>query len=343
MSQALAEFKKDKISRQNARLSLVNSVYDNPSIPRRKILLSTGSTNYKPPLERSKSAPKLTMIEENLGEEDEDFSEDYKKLAISHEKHYSQILRYCGSTTLTDKSSLLKQRLAETSERRLMTHLNNSEDLEEVHRNRMINFDREEINQNNTCDDKNIILEDIAQTDPKGEDDISWFQLSTHQIDLLPFESENTSLTSSCESNLISDNTEKHFSVENLNKNEPEFKLGGNILSSIDRLTNCTDVRKYCGIKHSLRLYQEIPDTNEVSLIPVGETYNDFSSLKVFKKRSTSETEKDSCNYIANSPFDNTEKSEEESACSDESGYDENIDNAIIDESPSPISKIILV
>ena len=71
LTQALIEFKRDKISRQNARLSLANSVYDNPSLPRRKILLSTGSNNYRPPLERSKSAPKLMSIEESLEEEDE--------------------------------------------------------------------------------------------------------------------------------------------------------------------------------------------------------------------------------------------------------------------------------
>lgn len=44
---------------------MANSVYDNPSLPRRKILLSTGGLNYKPPLERSKSAPKLSAIEED--------------------------------------------------------------------------------------------------------------------------------------------------------------------------------------------------------------------------------------------------------------------------------------
>lgn len=58
------------MSRQNARLSLANAVYEHPSLPRRKLLLSTGSHNYRPPLERSKSAPKLTAIEE-CDEEDE--------------------------------------------------------------------------------------------------------------------------------------------------------------------------------------------------------------------------------------------------------------------------------
>ncbi|EDS29277.1 conserved hypothetical protein [Culex quinquefasciatus] len=66
------EFKRDKLNRQNARLSLANSVYDNPSMPRRKIMLSVGSNNYRPPLERSKSAPKLMAIEEMIGEEEED-------------------------------------------------------------------------------------------------------------------------------------------------------------------------------------------------------------------------------------------------------------------------------
>ena len=47
------------------RLSLANAVYENPSLPRRKILLSTGGQNYRPPLERSKSAPKLSAIEED--------------------------------------------------------------------------------------------------------------------------------------------------------------------------------------------------------------------------------------------------------------------------------------
>lgn len=72
LAQALLEFKRDKLSKQNARLSLANAVYDNPSLPRRKILLSTGSQNYRPPLERSKSAPKLMSIEESLEEEQEE-------------------------------------------------------------------------------------------------------------------------------------------------------------------------------------------------------------------------------------------------------------------------------
>lgn len=71
LTRALQEFKRDKINKQNARLSLVNSVYENPTMPQRKIMLSVGSTNYRPPLERSKSAPRLMVIEET-GEEFDD-------------------------------------------------------------------------------------------------------------------------------------------------------------------------------------------------------------------------------------------------------------------------------
>lgn len=53
-------------------MSLANSLYENPTMPRRKILLSVGANNYRPPMERSKSAPKLMAIEEAVGEEDEE-------------------------------------------------------------------------------------------------------------------------------------------------------------------------------------------------------------------------------------------------------------------------------
>lgn len=76
LESALREFKREKILKQNARLSLANAVYDNPSLPRRKIMLSVGGNNYRLPLERSKSAPKLMVIEEAIGEEEGDEIED---------------------------------------------------------------------------------------------------------------------------------------------------------------------------------------------------------------------------------------------------------------------------
>ncbi|KAK3864989.1 hypothetical protein Pcinc_029362, partial [Petrolisthes cinctipes] len=77
LAAALQEFRREKVVRQNARLSLTSAIYDNASIPRRKLLLSTGGANYRPPLERSKSAPKLGAIEEIIGEEEEQENEDF--------------------------------------------------------------------------------------------------------------------------------------------------------------------------------------------------------------------------------------------------------------------------
>lgn len=83
----MKEFKRDKISKQNARLSLANCVYDNPSLPRRKLMLSVGGNNYRPPLERSKSAPKLMAIEEAEDDDEEREEEPYRK----SNKRYSQM------------------------------------------------------------------------------------------------------------------------------------------------------------------------------------------------------------------------------------------------------------
>lgn len=64
LTEALREFKRDKLGRQQARLSLANALHAHPALPKRRILLSTGAANYRPPLERSKSAPKLGPIDE---------------------------------------------------------------------------------------------------------------------------------------------------------------------------------------------------------------------------------------------------------------------------------------
>lgn len=83
LHQALVDFKKDKINRQNARLSLANSIHSNPSMPYRKLLLQAGTCNYKPPIERSKSAPKLSAIEEADLEEEDDYLRDEVLVTVS--------------------------------------------------------------------------------------------------------------------------------------------------------------------------------------------------------------------------------------------------------------------
>lgn len=95
MAVALREFKRDKINKQNARLSLANAADENPSMPRRKILLSTGANNYRPPLERSKSAPKLFAIEEMVDEEDEEESNEETKANKLEEKKKREEMKSC--------------------------------------------------------------------------------------------------------------------------------------------------------------------------------------------------------------------------------------------------------
>lgn len=316
-------------------------------MPRRKILLSTGSTNYRPPLERSKSAPKLTMIEENLGEEDEEFSEDYKKIAAFTVKGCVRVLKHCDSvSSLIDKRLALRQRLAETSGLRIPPRIDdNEEEMEEIEEqeNRINEYPGgEEMEEQHIDEKNNRILEDLPPDSEHKDDDLSWFRRTDIQNDIIPLDSDEGSLSSGCESASTFNSAEEQTPTEETNKPEPEFKVGGTVLSSIDRLTNCTDVRKYCGLKHHLRMCQEIPDAEEVSLIPVGETPSDFSSLKVFKKRA----EKDSCIYDCTDGTESNEREEKEetgSAYSDESGYDELIEGTNNDDSPSPISKIVLV
>ncbi|GLV41598.1 uncharacterized protein CBL_06827 [Carabus blaptoides fortunei] len=337
LSQALAEFKKDKVSRQNARLSLVNSIYENPSMPRRKIMLSTGATNYRPPLERSKSAPKLTMIEESVGEEDEDCAESYPRIARFTIGSNFRLLRHCDSTsTLIDKRQALRRRLSETSNLRRIPV--NEKSAEPAHEETIIEEAGDERS--------NRILEEIVAESFRTEKneqniDMSWFRRTDIPADLIPLDSDEGSLSSGCESaSTVTSEAEAAQSLDDPKKPEPDFKVGGTVLSrvtSLERLTNCADVRKYCNLKHSLRVAQEFPDTDEVSLIPVGESQTDFSSLKVYKKRTPVEV-----SFVDTADGGSGSEGEADSACSDESGYSELID-CPPQEPDSPISKIVMV
>ncbi|VDK30360.1 unnamed protein product [Gongylonema pulchrum] len=61
------EYRREKLCRQNARLN-AQAVGQTFTGPKRKLLLQTGSLNFRPPVSRSKSAPRLFSIDE----EDED-------------------------------------------------------------------------------------------------------------------------------------------------------------------------------------------------------------------------------------------------------------------------------
>lgn len=184
--QALVEFKKDKIARQNARLSLANCIYDNPSLPRRKILLSVGGNNYKPPLERSKSAPKLMAIEEMVSEEDEEEEE----ITVSNTnkntwtKDSSAVKMCCKADDIFPSYSLGRRKcdhfrkisLPETKSQmqETMLHRYQSYDIDISANNincdednvKNVNVDNSEYEASVTCEYENALLKDESKETP---------------------------------------------------------------------------------------------------------------------------------------------------------------------------------
>lgn len=79
ISSALRDYKREKIARQNIRLC--GTVAGYPAVPQRKILLSVGGQNFRPPMNRSKSAPRLHSIEE-CGHEDEQEEDEQIPVAL---------------------------------------------------------------------------------------------------------------------------------------------------------------------------------------------------------------------------------------------------------------------
>ncbi|KAM3727493.1 Uncharacterized protein ACO02O_04152 [Dirofilaria immitis] len=74
---ALQEYRREKLCRQNARINAL--IIGQPSTgPKRKLLLQTGSLNFRPPIGRSRSAPRLFAIDEEneyLEEQQEEYSD----------------------------------------------------------------------------------------------------------------------------------------------------------------------------------------------------------------------------------------------------------------------------
>ncbi|CAH0556456.1 unnamed protein product [Brassicogethes aeneus] len=335
---ALLEFKRDKISRQNARLSLVNSVYENPTIPRRKILLSTGQTNYRPPLERSKSAPKLTSIEELIEEEEE---------APKKPRHPSRKLKhYDSASALLDKRKTVLE--SYSSRPQVFVPVTESCDEPAVKpREIKVTFNDEIVNI--SFDEKSdMILEELVQSSLSNDFLVSceraWISALGETADCLPVDSDEGSLSSGCESASTVNSDAKQESAEESiveakpenKKTELDFKVGGSVLArvrSFERIAN-SDILKYCGLNTNMYSNKSMLAHEEVSLIPIGESQTDFSSLKVFKKKNSTER-------VAN-PFNvdeidgNGSEEENGSACSDESGYEE-------EEITSSVSNIILV
>lgn len=354
---ALAEFRKDKISRQNARLSLVNCIYENPSIPRRKILLSTGASNYRPPLERSKSAPKLTIIEENLEEDDEIFE------GRPRNRMPPPLLRYDTVSAIYDKRKMLIENLTRTC--RNVPELIVEEEMKNEKETRVkLDVERKKIS---VDEESELILQELAQDSMKNDliescNNVNgWLTTLSDTPDLIP-DNDDGSLSSGCESSgsTVTDLDQQPFHViieddEEMDENnkpnktnqsmqmkKTDFKVGGCVINRMKQIAG--------GLSNTINTIEG----DEVSLIPLGECQNDFSSLKVFKKRSISEPTSQICNHATtqtnaillklnanNNNNDNNAHDDDDeengSACSDESGYDEVIDCV------SSVGNIVLV
>lgn len=255
-------------------------------------MLSTGAHNYKPPLERSKSAPKLTSIEENLEEEEEPF--EGRRRLLKHSD---------SAGALLDKRKSLLLRLNETI------------------------VPVPEAPEESLLDEKSeMILAELAQNAYKNDliesCEQSWFSTRNVTPDLILLDSDEGSLSSGCES---------ASTVSSEEKAEFDFKVGGAVTPRV-----CTDLRKYClGVDSSeITPVKYCPpglglENEEVSLVPVGETQSDFSSLRVYKKRA--------CEAKAEMLEGDGSEEENGSACSDESGYEEATDSI------SSVSNVILV
>ncbi|CAD5229869.1 unnamed protein product [Bursaphelenchus okinawaensis] len=61
---ALQEYKREKLAMEKARKSVVTGTQNGEILPRRKMLLQSGTLNFRPPVNRSKSAPRLGSIDE---------------------------------------------------------------------------------------------------------------------------------------------------------------------------------------------------------------------------------------------------------------------------------------
>uniref|UniRef100_A0A915EUS9 PID domain-containing protein n=1 Tax=Ditylenchus dipsaci TaxID=166011 RepID=A0A915EUS9_9BILA len=97
---ALQEYKREKLAMEKARKNSLTG-----QGPRRKILLQTGSLNFRPPVSRSKSAPRLGSIDEE--EEVEEEEEPYE------DEEFSDVESLCyrntpllGGSTAEDTSSM---------------------------------------------------------------------------------------------------------------------------------------------------------------------------------------------------------------------------------------------
>ena len=94
LATALQEFLREKVLRQKARLSLTE-------IPIRKQLLVKGLANFRPPLERSRSAPKLMAIVEDAEREEEEEADLLRRLKEVVEEDEEEDLDFAEMSSIS--------------------------------------------------------------------------------------------------------------------------------------------------------------------------------------------------------------------------------------------------
>lgn len=354
LKQALIEFKKERLSKQNARLSLANSVYENPTMPRRKILLSVGAMNYRPPLERSKSAPKLGAIEELCSEEDEEEAEmnlntgkercrsagdEFSTQTLDRRRFDTSRKLSCPDAAMSRTGSnsdvgvpeeLMKLLVSENKLRKEESNDTSQSETERFHRLESIDESNES---NENAGEKNLLLS---------------------QISYLVTDSDDGSVSSGCETaSTVTSDTEptslpSHYPPEELHAKLDEDKAS--VFERIQSFERLNDTSK--SYANSIHILDDgaISPTAEVNDIPLGE--------KNFRRRSTYPPLRTETSIVSNfehkfeslidnlTDFDSLScdadvfKSggDNESACSDESGYSE-----LLDSKDSVIGNTIMV
>lgn len=321
LKQALVEFKKDRICKQNARLSLANSVYENPTMPRRKILLSVGAMNYRPPLERSKSAPKLGAIEELCSEEDEE------------EAEMNTGKQRCHSAGDESAQTLDRRRGDAPSHRDRLSSDGVSDELLKLLESQL----RKGISASSQSETERFHrLESIDESSESNESSAEKALLS--QSSFLVTDSDDGSVSSGCETaSTVTSDTEPtslpcHYPPEALHVKLDENASVFERIQSFEKINGAA--KSYANSVHIMDAGETSP-VAEVNDIPIGE--------KSFRRRSTYPPPRSDASIVSSfdskfeslidnlTDFDSLNSEAEgfksggdnESACSDESGYSE--------------------
>lgn len=332
LKQALVEFKKDRISKQNARLSLANSVYENPSMPRRKIMLSVGAMNYRPPLERSKSAPKLGAIEEMCSEEDEEEAEMNAR-QDTWRSSFSSTLEFYESQSLDRRRPEMKSpRKMSCPERVMNRTLSDSGSGTVTVSEELLDLIVKESKKDDASHiEKESRLEVITETNEMNDSGATESKLS--QSNYLVTDSDDGSVSSGCETASTAASDTEPSSLPSLPQEEAH-KEPADEASQYNGFDDTT-------LRDSSRSFNPDNNADEVNHIPIGEkntfrrrsTYPPLGADTIlanfdgkFESLIDNLTDVDSLNSSTETEvYKNT--GDNDSACSDESGYSELLDN----------------